>query len=1122
MKNQVELNKSAQKQKLYSPKPQTLKDQAQLIMDTPALRKLREQKEDTRSNKQSTSRLNELHPSILTQPTIEKSKKEAREERRAELKLKTVDTTDKEDQPMEGVQVSREDTNKPRVSKRNLPKHIRLVSGSDPYSIVEDLNGTQAQISIAQLLDVSPKVKADLVKKLKFEKDDMVNLVHKVQIAISKCKVYDVPSQVYLDYGAGMNLISKTFFEKLPVKPEPIGISECSIVQVLSDTDPTPGRIYRLPFTIGNHTFETDFRLVEKDNLLFDIIICYETIIENYLFINPVTLELCQINTNLEPGKIADIFKEIADKYQLWNVVENLDKVDRSDEEELPASTLVNLILVKEPLPLKVYETSQKLNCFSKVFQFQESSDVKVMSQESECSAKMFQFQETTDRDQVIDKLLQDKILVKDIATGERVRKLLNKYRKIIALSTDDLNKTSLYPHAIRLKENSQPVKQRAYRTSKMKADIIKEELTKLLNKGLIAPSQSPWSSPVVLMPKKNGKWRLCIDYRRLNELTIKDAYSIPFIEEILFSIGGKVEAISTLDLFSGYHQIPMKKEDVEKTSFTTMFGNYNFLVMPFGLTNAPATFQREMNRIFFPLIGKCMFVYIDDVVIFSPSVEQHLIDLEAVFKVILDNGLKINLEKCQFFKESVEVLGHLLTTNGVKPTEDKILAIRNWITPKNVTQLRSFLGTVGYYRKFIPNFAKRAAVLYGLLKKGQEYVWQRIHQGSFEELKEYLIRDPILKFPDFSKPFIIRTDASYKGFGGVLIQKHDNTEFPVHYVSRTLKKEEKNYPITKLEGAAAYFCVMKFKPFITGNDMDTLLITDHKPLVGLFKNRQPVDHDKQLTNWILTFSMLKVTVQYEEGKKNVIADALSRLPTELEKQDTLNEGKVVTINTTQIMNEFIDSKIKEMDGIKYYQDHGRLRKFIEDEPTKITLLNQAHSVGHEGVFQTYNRLIRDYYWPGMISDVRKLVKTCHKCQLFRPRPYPKEETYRTPAEAPFVRVGSDLVGPLTLTQKGNQYLVVLVDYFTSWVEAEPLKKIESIDIIEFLREVFCRHGVPEILITDNGSQFISKETKGFLDLYDVYIQPVTTYHPESNGKVENRNKELVKYLRLLGQSEYE
>jgi len=334
-----------------------------------------------------------------------------------------------------------------------------------------------------------------------------------------------------------------------------------------------------------------------------------------------------------------------------------------------------------------------------------------------------------------------------------------------------------LYPHAIRLKENSQPVKQRAYRTSKMKADIIKEELTKLLNKGLIAPSQSPWSYPVVLMPKKNGKWSLCIDYRRLNELTIKDAYSIPFIEEILFSIGGKVEAISTLDLFSGYHQIPVKKEDVEKTSFTTMFGNYTFLVMPFGLTNAHATFQREMNRIFFPLIGKCMFVYIDDVVIFSPSVEQHLIDLEAVFKVILDNGLKINLEKCQFFKESVEVLGHLLTTSGVRPTSDKIMAIRNWITPKNVTQLRSFLGTVGYYRKFIPNFAKRAAILYGLLKKGQDYEWQRIHQGSFEELKEYLIRDPILKFLDFSTPFIIRTDASYEGFGGVIIQKHDNTE---------------------------------------------------------------------------------------------------------------------------------------------------------------------------------------------------------------------------------------------------------------------------------------------------------------------------------------------------------
>ena len=195
----------------------------------------------------------------------------------------------------------------------------------------------------------------------------------------------------------------------------------------------------------------------------------------------------------------------------------------------------------------------------------------------------------------------------------------------------------------------------------------------------------------------------------------------------------------------------------------------------------------------------------------------------------------------------------------------------------------------------------------------------------------------------------------------------------------------------------------------------------------------------------------------------------------------------------------------------------------ITDETTKIELLSSAHSIGHEGTFKTYNRLMRDYYWPNMIKDVRWFVKSCHKCQLFRPKTFERNvEDNRSPTEAPFVRVGLDIVGPLYLTSKSNQYIIVLVDYFTKWVEAEPLQRIESVDVIAFLSNVFSRHGIPEILITDNGPQFISSKTKGFLDLYNVYVQNSAIYHPESNGEVENRNKEISKYLRLLGENEKE
>ena len=735
---------------------------------------------------------------------------------------------------------------------------------------------------------------------------------------------------------------------------------------------------------------------------------------------------------------------------------------------------------------------------------------------------EVYHFSSTQERKATLDKLYDEAIGITDMKLICKIKALLNEYEEIIATNTDDLSRSKLLPHAITLKENSAPVKQRTYRLSKAKADILKEELTKLINKKLIVPSHSAWSSPVILIPKKNGKWRLCIDYRRLNEMTIKDAYALPFIEEILYSIGGEIEAISTIDLFSGYHQIPMKEEDIEKTGFTTMFGNYNFVVMPFGLTNAPATFQREMNRIFFPLIGKCMFVYLDDLVIFSKSREQHMKDLGSVFRIIQENGLKVNLEKCHFFMTEVEVLGHLLTTEGIKPTAAKIEAIKQWKQPATLTELRSFLGTVSYYRKFIPNFAQIANSMYKLLRKDTEFIWSNQCQVGFDQLKQAIMNYPILKFPDFSKPFIIRTDASYEGLGGVLLQKYDNKEFPVHFVSRSIKKEERNYPITKLEGAAAYFSVMKFKSYITGNNFDTTLYTDHKPLVGLFKNKEPTE--RQLSNWILEFSMLKVNVVYEEGRTNFLADALSRMSHNKNNLNEEKEGKknlTTVASITQFMDDYLEPKFVKIKNEEYYKEGENLRKVVLDNHQKWKLLKQAHEVGHEGFLKTYNRLKRDYYWPNMTRDVNLIVKTCHKCQLFRPRPFPKDvENITTPVEAPFVRVGLDLVGPLPKTKRNNLYLVVLVDYFTGWVEAEPLHKIESTDIISFLTRVFSRHGIPELLITDNGPQFVSAQTKGFLDLYNVYISPSTTNHPATNGKVENRNKEISKYLRLLSKAE--
>jgi len=397
----------------------------------------------------------------------------------------------------------------------------------------------------------------------------------------------------------------------------------------------------------------------------------------------------------------------------------------------------------------------------------------------------------------------------------------------------------------------------------------------------------------------------MCVDYRKLNDCTIKDAYSLPLIDDILYSVGKDTKMLSTLDLFSGYHQVPMLLEDRDKTCFTTLYGNYNFKVMPFGLCNAPATFQREMNRIFFKLIGICVFVYIDNLIVFSTSIEEHLKHLEQVFSILQNNGLKINLEKCQFFKKEVELLGHILTIDGLKPVPEKIRVIIEWLPPKDISQLRSFLGAVSYYRKFIYKFAEVAQPLFKLLKKNVQFIWNQDTDNAFNQLKTKLIEAPILISPNFDKPFIIRTDASRNGIGGVILQHNkENIERPLHFVSRTLSASERNYSVTDLEGTAVYYCVKKFKHYITGNKFITTLYTDHQPLVGLFSKSEP-SNNKHL-KWVSLLSSLKVKVCYEEGRKNVVADALSRLDT---SSGVMEENHNYKLRNQEVINVTINDK---------------------------------------------------------------------------------------------------------------------------------------------------------------------------------------------------------------------
>lgn len=326
------------------------------------------------------------------------------------------------------------------------------------------------------------------------------------------------------------------------------------------------------------------------------------------------------------------------------------------------------------------------------------------------------------------------------------------------------------YDHTIPLIPGAQPVNVRPYRYTPLQKDEIERQVADILDRGIIKPSSSPFSSPVLLVKKKDGSWRFCVDYRHLNAITVKNKYPLPIIDELLDELAGACW-FSKLDLRSGYHQIRMHLDDEHKTAFKTHHGHFEFRVLPFGLTSAPATFQSIMNSVLAPYLRRSVLVFVDDILVYSHSLAEHEVHLRQVLQILSDNHLKVKQSKCSFAQPQLAYLGHVISANGVATDEDKIVAVRNWITPTSVKELRSFLGLSGYYRKFVRNYGIICKPLTNLLRKGQLFVWTSVHEEAFVTLKYALISAPALAMPDFQKQFVVETDASDKGIGAVLIQ---------------------------------------------------------------------------------------------------------------------------------------------------------------------------------------------------------------------------------------------------------------------------------------------------------------------------------------------------------------
>lgn len=729
-----------------------------------------------------------------------------------------------------------------------------------------------------------------------------------------------------------------------------------------------------------------------------------------------------------------------------------------------------------------------------------------------------------------------------DHSQQEKLKQLIWKFRTLFATEKGPLGRTSVVKHTI--KTDGPPIRQPLRRIPFALQSTVRTEIQKMLEQGVIQKSNSPWSSPVVMAKKKDGKWRFCIDYRKLNAVTHKDAYPLPRIDATLESLSGS-RFFSTLDLASGYWQVEMADLDKEKTAFSTQGGHYEFNVMPFGLTNAPATFQRLMECVLAGLTYEQCLIYIDDIIVFSATFPQHLERLQTVLEHLAAAGLRLKPSKCHFAQNQICYLGHIVSQQGVQADPEKLRAVSMYPAPHNIKELRHFLGLANYYRRFIEGYSAIAEPLHKLTRKtAGGYKWSNECDDAFSLLKQKLTMSPILAYPCFQQPFILATDASEFAVGGVLSQKINGVERVISYWSRQLNKAERNYSTVEREALAVVAAVKEFYPYLYGRTFT--LFTDHNPLTSLQGLK---DTGGRITRWLLFLQQFDMKVLYRPGRNNGNADGLSRRPqgtedppqsqlhddkvrevcgiTCIEDTEKLRQEQVKDVYTSQIIEALKNGESTDKRGkYRYLMNDGVLCRLLigGSHPPQVVVpvtlrplvIEQLHDKsGHLGVHKTLEKLRERFYWPGCDLDVKNAIQQCDRCQK-RNNPVPKQHSPigTIKSNYPFEKLSWDIMGPLPTSSCGNKYILVVTDLFTKWVEAFPLAKTDSVTLAKVLvNEIVCRYGVPRYLHSDQGANLVSEVIKSLCATLGINRTQTTAYHPEGNGQVERFNRTLESML---------
>lgn len=703
------------------------------------------------------------------------------------------------------------------------------------------------------------------------------------------------------------------------------------------------------------------------------------------------------------------------------------------------------------------------------------------------------------------------------------------------------------YTYRITLQENPKPVC--LYTPRKIPHPLlpkVKAEIEKMVKQGVISPVKTPteWCSGLVCVPKPSGSTRICVDLTALNKSVQREIHPMASVDDSLAKLGSsKSKFFTKLDANSGFWQIPLDQKSRLLTTFLTPWGRFCFNRLPFGISSASEIYQRMMSEILEGLEG--VICHMDDILIHSPTHEDHVKHVRAVLQKLMEAGITLN-NKCEFFKQRIRFLGYIVDSSGRHADPDKTSAITEFPAPTNLTELQRFMGMVNQLGKFVPALADMTEPMRQLLRKESMWYWGPDQDRSFQKVKEVLVSPSVLAHYNPQLPTIIAADASSFGIGAVLMQiQEDGKRRPIGYASRSLTDTEQRYAVIEKEALAATWACEKFSEYVLG--MDFLLETDHKPLVPLLSSKELSKMPPRIQRFRLRMMRFSPRIQHVPGKQQIIADSLSRAPTGLPSEADLiliaeveayadnilstlpaTEQRIQQLIKAQKADE-VCTKIREYcnTGWPLYMPHlPLLRPYWENrghfaivddillyddrlvipQSMRLEILEAIHQ-GHLGVSKCRSRARVTVWWPGLSKTIEEMVNKCVTCAINRPETKEPLMTSSLP-DRPWQRLGSDL-----FHHQGHTYVIV-VDYYSRWVEIKKLHDETSESVIIALKELFAQHGIPEMVISDNGPQYSASQFQQFAAKYGFNHITSSPNFPQANGEAERAVRTIKGLLR--------